>query len=86
MFRSPKSICYGIVFLFVLLSMPSCKRPLFVIHWSQISRFICMNKQCLNKQEKINNQGASKRFEGFKNKKRVSALEEKKTPRSYPRF
>jgi hypothetical protein len=45
-----------------------------------------MNKQCLNKQEKINNQGASKRFEGFKNKKRVSALEEKKTPRSYPRF
>jgi hypothetical protein len=84
MFPSPKSTCYSIVFLFVLLSMLSCKRPLFVIHWAEKSRLICMNKKCLDKQEKINSRGASKGFEGFKNKKQVPPLQEKKAPRSRP--
>jgi hypothetical protein len=86
MFRSPKSICYSIVFLFILLSMSSCKRPLFVIHWSQISRLICMNKQCLNTQERINNRGRRKRFEGFKNKKPVLPPPEKEKSRIRAKF
>jgi hypothetical protein len=45
-----------------------------------------MNKQCLNKHEKINNRRVNKRFEGFKNKKQVLSSPEKKTARSYPRF
>jgi hypothetical protein len=86
MFCSSKSIFYGVVFLVVLLSMPACKRPLFVIHWSQISRLICMNKRCLDKQERINNQAAGKRFEGFKNKKQVLPSPEKEKPRSRAKF
>jgi hypothetical protein len=103
MFRSPKSICYGIVFLFVLLSMPACKRPLFVTHWSAkgnalikkkaygwpnhgfLASLVCMNKLCLNKQERIN-KWAKKRFDGFNNEKKVLPLPEKKTPRSQPKF
>jgi hypothetical protein len=44
MFHSLQSICYGIVLLFILLSMPACDRPLFVSHWSGEGRALIKKK------------------------------------------
>jgi hypothetical protein len=104
-FRSPKSIFNGIVFLFILLSTSSCRRPLFVRHCSEkglvftktkrcgspkhgfLAGLICMNKLCLDKQEKINN-WRGRKFERFKGKDKdqVSPSHEKKKPRNGAKF
>jgi hypothetical protein len=84
MFRSLKSICYGIIFLFILLSISSCT-SLFVSHCGPEK-----GRGSLNKKKdggKINSRD-SKKFERFKGKDpdEVSPSNEKKKPRNQAKF
>ena len=85
MFRSLKSISYGIVFLFILLSMSCCSRSLFVSSCcSEKGRGFLKKK---GSSGRINNRNSNK-FERFKGKDKDEFLpsDEKKDPRRRAKF
>jgi hypothetical protein len=84
MFRSRKSICYGIA-LFILLSMSSCSRPLFVSSCCSEKGRASLKKK--GSGGRINNRDSDK-FERFKGKDKDEFLpsDEKKDPRKRAKF